>query len=167
MSFPFIVLKKTRVFWKFSLSLDFYGLDVVGTSIFKVFKFSRQDCFHLHMTVTIQCTKCIHLYDFIIGHYSKTSLIRLHLIQLSLIRIETWRVRSWVHNLKRLMTFGKSEESLVCSDRIWDSFFKPALLIRITGVLDFAHYPVFQKLENMMFRKLDLFPSSVGSLSKS
>jgi hypothetical protein len=32
--------------------------------------------------------------------------------------------------------------------------------IRITGFLDFLHRPVFQRLENTTFRKLDLFPSS-------
>jgi hypothetical protein len=29
-----------------------------------------------------------------------------------------------------------------------------------TGFLDFFHHPVFYKIENMMFRKLDLFLSS-------
>jgi hypothetical protein len=29
-----------------------------------------------------------------------------------------------------------------------------------TGVLDFVHRPIFWKLENTTFRKLDLFPSS-------
>jgi hypothetical protein len=48
---------------------------------------------------------------------------------------------------------------------------------RITGFLDFFHRPVFYRTENMMFRKLDLFPSSgegrgedtysVGPLRKS
>jgi hypothetical protein len=33
------------------------------------------------------------------------------------------------------------------------------LLLRITGFLDFAHRPVFKKLENTTLRKLDLFPS--------
>jgi hypothetical protein len=33
-------------------------------------------------------------------------------------------------------------------------------LFRITGFLDFVHRPVFLKLENTTFRKLDLFPSS-------
>jgi hypothetical protein len=32
--------------------------------------------------------------------------------------------------------------------------------LRITGFSDFVHRPVFQKLENTTFRKLDLFPSS-------
>jgi hypothetical protein len=31
---------------------------------------------------------------------------------------------------------------------------------RITGFLDFVHHPVFYKLENTMFWKMDLFPSS-------
>jgi hypothetical protein len=34
------------------------------------------------------------------------------------------------------------------------------ICLRITGVLDFVHHPEFQKLENAMFRTLDLFPSS-------
>jgi hypothetical protein len=46
----------------------------------------------------------------------------------------------------------------------------------ITGFLDFFHHPLFWKLENTIFRKLDLFLSSggggedtysVGSLRKS
>jgi hypothetical protein len=45
---------------------------------------------------------------------------------------------------------------------------------RITSFSDFVHRPVFYKLENTTFRKLDLFPSSgegeetysVGSLRK-
>jgi hypothetical protein len=48
-------------------------------------------------------------------------------------------------------------------------------IFRITDFLDFVHCPVFQKLGNTTFRKLDLFPSSlmgedtllVGSLRKS
>jgi hypothetical protein len=45
-----------------------------------------------------------------------------------------------------------------------DSFFKPALLLGITGFLDFFHRPVFYtyRLGNTKFRKLDLFPSSGG-----
>jgi hypothetical protein len=48
--------------------------------------------------------------------------------------------------------------------------------LRIAGILDSVHRPVFLKLENTTFRKLDLFPSlrergrdtySVGSLRKS
>jgi hypothetical protein len=46
---------------------------------------------------------------------------------------------------------------------------------RITGFFDCVHLPVFQKLENIRFRKMDLFLSSgdiggtysVGSLRKS
>jgi hypothetical protein len=49
-----------------------------------------------------------------------------------LIRIETWNVKnavhSLVHTLKRHMTFMNADESLVCSDKTGDSFFKPALL---------------------------------------
>jgi hypothetical protein len=30
----------------------------------------------------------------------------------------------------------------------------------VTGLLDFAHLPEFEMLENTTFRKLDLFPSS-------
>jgi hypothetical protein len=36
------------------------------------------------------------------------------------------------------------------------------LLLRITGFLDFVHCPVFYKLENTAFRKVDLFLSSGG-----
>jgi hypothetical protein len=34
------------------------------------------------------------------------------------------------------------------------------LCFRITGFLDFFHHPVFKRLENATFRKVDLFPSS-------
>jgi hypothetical protein len=34
------------------------------------------------------------------------------------------------------------------------------VILRIAGFLDFVHRPVFQKIENTTFRKLDLFPSS-------
>jgi hypothetical protein len=34
------------------------------------------------------------------------------------------------------------------------------MTLRITGVSDFARRPVFYKLENTKFRKLNLFPSS-------
>jgi hypothetical protein len=34
------------------------------------------------------------------------------------------------------------------------------LMNRITGFLDFFHRPVFYRIENTTFRKLDLFPSS-------
>jgi hypothetical protein len=37
---------------------------------------------------------------------------------------------------------------------------KQILWVRITGILDFFHRPVFYKIENTTFRKLDLFPSS-------
>jgi hypothetical protein len=33
-------------------------------------------------------------------------------------------------------------------------------MLKITGGSDFIHRPVFYKLENTTFRKLDLFPSS-------
>jgi hypothetical protein len=33
-------------------------------------------------------------------------------------------------------------------------------VLGITGVSDFVHHPMFEKLENITFRKLDLFPSS-------
>jgi hypothetical protein len=48
--------------------------------------------------------------------------------------------------------------------------------LRITGFLEFVHLPLFKKLEDRTFRKMDLFPSSgegegdtysVGSLGKS
>jgi hypothetical protein len=35
-----------------------------------------------------------------------------------------------------------------------------SILLRVPGFLDFFHRPVFQKLENTAFQKLDLFPSS-------
>jgi hypothetical protein len=39
-------------------------------------------------------------------------------------------------------------------------FCQTEIYLRITRFLDFVHRPVFQKLENTTFRKLDLFPSS-------
>jgi hypothetical protein len=35
-----------------------------------------------------------------------------------------------------------------------------SITLRIAGILDSVHHPVFLKLENTTFRKLDLFPSS-------
>jgi hypothetical protein len=32
------------------------------------------------------------------------------------------------------------------------------IMARITGFSDFGHRPIFQKLKNKIFRKLDLFP---------
>jgi hypothetical protein len=54
-------------------------------------------------------------------------------------------------------------------------FSRGCVILRITGCSDFVHRPIFWKLENTMFRKLDLFPSSgegvdtysVGSLRDS
>jgi hypothetical protein len=54
-------------------------------------------------------------------------------------------------------------------------FWRWCITLRITGYLDFVYRPVFYKLENITFRKLDLFPSSdegedtysVGPLRKS
>jgi hypothetical protein len=34
---------------------------------------------------------------------------------------------------KKHMAFRKADESLVCSDKTWDSFFKPALLCSKTS----------------------------------
>jgi hypothetical protein len=39
-------------------------------------------------------------------------------------------------------------------------FWRWCITLRITGFSDFFHRPVFWKLENTTFRKLDLFPSS-------
>jgi hypothetical protein len=42
-----------------------------------------------------------------------------------------WNMKNSVHSrvlLKDTWHLGKADESLVCSDRTWDSFFKPALL---------------------------------------
>jgi hypothetical protein len=36
------------------------------------------------------------------------------------------------------------------------------MVLRITGVLDFIHRPVFCKTPQDTFRKLDLFPSNEG-----
>jgi hypothetical protein len=52
---------------------------------------------------------------------------------------------------------------------------KEPYVLRIFGVLDFVHRPIFQKIENTTFRKLDLFPFageggdnySVGSIRRS
>jgi hypothetical protein len=57
----------------------------------------------------------------------------------------------------------------------WDNSVINHIIFSITGFLEFVHRPVFYKLENTTFRKLDLFPSSgeggdtysVGSLRKS
>jgi hypothetical protein len=47
---------------------------------------------------------------------------------------------------------------------LWDPLFNghgtTFVGFRITGILDFVHRPEFEILENTMFRKLDLFPSS-------
>jgi hypothetical protein len=61
---------------------------------------------------------------------------------------------------------------LDCAKTLKESTFNA---VRITEFLDFFHHPVFKRIENMTFRKLDLFPSSgegediysVGSLRKS
>jgi hypothetical protein len=39
-------------------------------------------------------------------------------------------------------------------------FLRNVVGLKITGFLDCGHRPVFYKLENTTFRKLDLFPSS-------
>jgi hypothetical protein len=41
-----------------------------------------------------------------------------------------------------------------------EGFWRWCITLRFTGFLDFFHRPVFWKLENTTFRKLDLFPSS-------
>jgi hypothetical protein len=72
--------------------------------------------------------------------YNEPSLIRLHVN-----RIEIWNkknaVHSWVYIWKKHVAFRKTDESLVCSDKTWNSFFKPALLHRINGFSDFVHRP--------------------------
>jgi hypothetical protein len=37
---------------------------------------------------------------------------------------------------------------------------KPCITLRIAGFLDFFHRPVIYELENITFRKIDLFTSS-------
>jgi hypothetical protein len=51
----------------------------------------------------------------------KPSLIRLQLIRIEIRKIKN-SVHGWVH------TFRKADETLVCSDKTWNSFFKPASL---------------------------------------
>jgi hypothetical protein len=43
---------------------------------------------------------------------------------------------------------------------IVENYAKPIHTLRIAGFLDFFHRPVFYRLENTTFWKLDLFPSS-------
>jgi hypothetical protein len=52
--------------------------------------------------------------------------------------------------------------TIYLSKLAYSSYDVPSKILRITGFSDLVHHPVFWKLENTTFWKLDLFPSSGG-----
>jgi hypothetical protein len=73
-----------------------------------------------------------------------------------------------LRHLRYFFMYSRSSSSKNCPGRCLSAgnvvcrnvgIFETKLLL-IAGFLDFVHRPVFWKLENTTFRKLDLFPSS-------
>jgi hypothetical protein len=75
----------------------------------------------------VQVYKASHLWQ-----YSKPSLIRLQLLRVWDNPDRNMKCEKYCSQLstyyKRHMPFRKADESLVCSDKTWDSFFRPASL---------------------------------------